>query len=252
MNVSSDIYSYIAKYVDDRTMLNMLSVNKKFNDPKFFKIIIDLKYPGLIKHKKIDIRNGETWRDFFLEMTYYIYKLKEDYGIPYIHDVDESPKELYEYYVEGQDNKYAYDRFMDIAAYDGDLDYVKLMVEKGATDFNSGLESAAKANNMDIVKYMLLKGATKLNQPLVSASSRNNLEMVKYLVEHGATDIDRALEVSAVNGNSNIVDYLISIGSKNYEGALGRIRINTQFDKSRNPDRDDYIIPLLEKLKNDK
>jgi hypothetical protein len=48
-------------FADDKTILNMLSVNKKFNDSIFFEKIMKKRYPLLIKYKK----KKETWK-FFL------------------------------------------------------------------------------------------------------------------------------------------------------------------------------------------
>ena len=41
MNIADpNIYEYIANFADDRTILSMLSVNKKFRDENLFKRII--------------------------------------------------------------------------------------------------------------------------------------------------------------------------------------------------------------------
>jgi len=40
---------------------------------------------------------------------------------------------------------------MTSAAYGGHMDIVKLMIEKGATDFNQAMRLAAEGGHMDIV-----------------------------------------------------------------------------------------------------
>lgn len=39
MELTKDTYLYLTNFADDRTILNILSVNKKFNDPIFFQQI---------------------------------------------------------------------------------------------------------------------------------------------------------------------------------------------------------------------
>ena len=79
MDISDkNIYENIINFADNRTILNMLSVNKKFNDPIFFEKVIDRKYPLLKQFKE----KNESWRQFFVKMAYYIAKLEEEYDIP--------------------------------------------------------------------------------------------------------------------------------------------------------------------------
>ena len=53
----TDVYEYLANFADDRTILNMLSVNKKFNDEKFFKRVIQRKYPLLLRNRMKALNN---------------------------------------------------------------------------------------------------------------------------------------------------------------------------------------------------
>ena len=77
MELTKDVYEYLTNFADDKTILNMLSVNKKFNDEEFFKRVMLRKYPFLLKFK------GEgSYKEFFIRMIYYIAKLKENYDIP--------------------------------------------------------------------------------------------------------------------------------------------------------------------------
>tara|TARA_R110001599_G_scaffold36870_1_gene115091 strand:- start:1476 stop:1823 length:348 start_codon:yes stop_codon:yes gene_type:complete len=92
MNVSKDMYEYLAQFADDRTILTMLSVNKTFNDQKFFERVIRRKYPFLIRFKKED----ESYKNFFIKMTYYIAKLEELFGEKYLKvKYTENPEYLY-------------------------------------------------------------------------------------------------------------------------------------------------------------
>ena len=71
MNIPKDIYEYLAGFADDRTIIDMLSVNKKFNDPIFFQRIFNRKYPLLMDLKP----NNQDWKTFYLTMVKYIAKL---------------------------------------------------------------------------------------------------------------------------------------------------------------------------------
>ena len=79
---TKDIYLKLTDYEDDKTIVSMLSVNKKFNDPEFFKAIFSKRYPQLVKYKTDD----KDWKQFYLEMIYYISKLNEDFRYDYIND----------------------------------------------------------------------------------------------------------------------------------------------------------------------
>ena len=57
MNISDpNIYEYITNFADDRTIISMLSVNKKFRDENLFKRIIQRRYPLLIEFKQPDYK----------------------------------------------------------------------------------------------------------------------------------------------------------------------------------------------------
>ena len=81
MDVSNkDIYSYIVNLADDRTVLNMLSVDRRFNDDSYFKKILEKRYPLLLKYKE----ENESYKHFYLAMVKYMAKLWEEFQIPYI------------------------------------------------------------------------------------------------------------------------------------------------------------------------
>ena len=97
MELPKDIYLKLAEFGDDATVIKMLSVNKKFNEPEFFKYIFTKRYPNLIKYKT----DLENWKQFYLRMIQYILKLKEDFSYDYINDAKfkifetDNPKEIY-------------------------------------------------------------------------------------------------------------------------------------------------------------
>lgn len=89
--MNKDIYMKIVGEMSDKDVLSMLSVNKKFNDPEFFRQIMFQRYPLLIKYRK----EGESWKMLYLRMVTYILKLKEEYNIDYIPAPSFNPKNFY-------------------------------------------------------------------------------------------------------------------------------------------------------------
>ena len=147
MNITDpNIYEYITNFADDRTILSMLSVNKKFRDENLFRRIIKRRYPLLIEFKQ----PNETWQHFFVNMTYYIHKLEEDYDIPYIPTKGYNPRVLF-----NRDDKY--NRAMYYAAEGGSLVLVEFFVNKGVKNWN--MRGAAQGGSLDLVKLFIQKGA---------------------------------------------------------------------------------------------
>ena len=171
MNIADpNIYEYIANFADDRTILSMLSVNKKFRDENLFRRIIERKYPLLIEFKK----PNETWQHFFVKMTYYIHKLEEDYGIPYIPTKGYDPKVLFNY-------PYSkYDQAMKYAAQGGSLDLVKIFIDKGADDWNEGMYGASEGGSLDLVKFFINKGAMNWDYGMYGAAQGGHKDLVEF------------------------------------------------------------------------
>ncbi len=128
MNLTKDMYEYLLNFANDREVLNMLSVNKKFRDEQFFKRIMKRRYPLIIRFKN----EKESWKDFFILTIYYLSKLKEIYSLPYIPTLDFDPKSVYEYIVKYKKDvkPYITDGYHIIAILDND-DYHMLPLQNG-------------------------------------------------------------------------------------------------------------------------
>jgi Ankyrin repeats (3 copies)/Ankyrin repeats (many copies) len=210
MKISKDVYMYLLNFVDDKTFLNMLSVNKYFHDEKFFQRVIERKYPLLIEFKK------ETWKELFLRMSYYIAKLGI-LSIPYISTKGYNPENFYK----GNKNpKYIFDWAMAYAAKGGNMEIVKLMIEKGSTNFNTVMINAALGGNMEIVKLMIEKGATNFNSGMNYAAYGGNMRIVKFMIEKEATDFNLAMSFAARGGHMEIVKLLIEKGATSFNTAM--------------------------------
>jgi ankyrin repeat protein len=206
----------LARKMDDKTLLNFCNADKYFNskicnDPFFWRRRLDEKYPLLIEFKK------ETWKKFYLRMTYYIAKLEEGCGIPYIPTKGYDPEDFYKKY---KDSKYIFDHAMDKAAYGGHMEIVKLMIEKGATDFDGTMFEAAEGGHMEIVKLMIEKGARDFNKAMSYAAIEGHMEIVKFMIEKGATDFNSGMNHAAGGGHMEIVKLMIEKGATNFDWGM--------------------------------
>jgi len=201
MNISKDMYEYLTNFADDRTILNMLSVNKKFNDEDFFKRVMIRKYPLLLKYKKSD----ETYKRFFIKNIYYIAKIKEKYDIPYFPGRYYNPVTFYNY-----PSYTIYETAMDWAALEGFTDIVELMIQKGANNYYTAVLEAAKGGHIDLVKFFINKGAKNYNNILLRAIEHGHLNIVKFAIQKGAKD-RTAIFWANRQDNVEIIDYINSL-----------------------------------------
>ena len=98
MEIPKDLYLYLINFADDKTILNMLSVNKKYNNDIFFKTIIERRYPYLINFKR-----DETWKSFYLRLIHYISKLEEKYNYIVDSEIIIDPETIYTLYEKHQE-----------------------------------------------------------------------------------------------------------------------------------------------------
>jgi Ankyrin repeats (3 copies) len=206
----------LARNMEDKTLLTFCKTDKYFNskicnDDNFWKRRLDEKYPLLVEFKK------ETWKQFYLKMSYYIAKLEEEFGIPYIPTKEYNPEKFYKNY---KDDEYIFDWAMDEAAEGGHMEIVKLMIEKGATTFIDAMSKAAKGGHMEIVKLMIEKGATNFSIAMYYASGEGNMEIVKLMIEKGATNFAGVMEFAAYSGYMEIVKLMIEKGATNFDTAM--------------------------------
>jgi len=59
----------------------------------------------------------------------------------------------------------------------------ELLIEKGATDFDNGLDGACQCNHIEIVNLLIEKGAFDLNRKLYYACLCGHIEIAKLLIE---------------------------------------------------------------------
>ena len=199
----ADVYEYITNFADDITILNMLSVNKRFNSEAYFGRIMNKKYPLLIRFKK----HGDTYRTLFQRMSYYINKIEEKWGIPYIPCQNYNPEEVIK-------NKPINVRhFLRLAIISQDVKIINLVLSKGAKITHASLVSASQMGNLNLFKYFLEKlPDADLESSFHSALHEGHLEIVKFILEDKKSSIvfdDYTLGRIIHNDNIEIVKYMM-------------------------------------------
>ena len=184
MEVSDkDIYEYIVNLAEDRDVINMLSVNKKFNDDLYFKKILERRYPFLIKFKL----ENETYKHLYLRMVKYMAKLWEEYKIPYIPAKSFDPK-----------------FFSNMSKYYGNI-------------YTESLSYAVEAENKKLIEYFLEKGGKFSSSMYYNVGKRGSLDILKFILTKFPPPyewLQTTLMIPEDSGNRPVVKYLLDAGIK--------------------------------------
>lgn len=258
----------------DKDLINTCKTNKYFynkvcND-LFFKRRLQLVYPDTLRF--FDLQKYKNYKQYYLQVVYYISKMKEDYDFNYsegnfkkqyniLVSSQSANKNIYLrtlLYTAGHNGevsliKYAmqkgapysknyFNNILTEASGDGYLNVVKFAIQNGAQIHKENiypLQVASAKGHLDIVKYLVENGSLihdKNDVPLLVASERGHLDIVKYLIEKGANihaDNDYAL-IGAIEGNHlNIVKYLFELGAK-YNGERVDLQKNIDYTEMLN------------------
>ena len=158
MNLTKDTYEYILNFADDRTILNMLSVNKKFRDEALFERIVKTRYPLRAKYIHYD-----TWTNYYIEIIYYLSKLEEEFDFPYIQSPDFRPQNLYEHFKK-QSPKTIIIVGLNLANKSGEIEKIKYFLDRAkkelGDDFHKfsvhqAIRDTAKQKHLETVKFLL-------------------------------------------------------------------------------------------------
>ena len=81
----------------------------------------------------------------------------------------------------------------------GHMDIIKLMIEKGADDWNSGLIGACEGGHIDIVKFMIEKGSSDWSAGLGYACWCGHIDIVRLMIEkddgyYGCWNCNKSIE----------------------------------------------------------
>ena len=213
-----DVDREVLKHVDDKELLKFCSLDRKtWNevcDDAFLRRRLTIKYPGIEEYKRED----ESWKKFFLNVNYYISKMKDEFKFEYTEGDFKK-----QYFILKEASNYAgFHKLLTGAAKQGELSLVKFALEKGASVHaycDGALRNASEKGHLEVVKYLIENGAdihTINDYPLRQASENGHLEVVKYLLKQGA-DIhaahDSALYFATLNNHYHVVKYLIEHGA---------------------------------------
>ena len=93
--MNRDLILYVANLTDDRTILNLLSVSKRFRIPENFKRIFQQRYPLIMRFKPENM----NWIKFYVEVIHFLGKLKERFNMDYVPTYDFNPIDVYHFVI---------------------------------------------------------------------------------------------------------------------------------------------------------
>ena len=115
----------LLKLKDDKEFLKSCNLNNYFRNEvcndNFFRTRLSITYPNTLKYKT----KKQTWKQYFLEVIYYLAKLEENYQYKY---EDGNFKIQLEIFKQSKDKN---DLLIESSVY-GELSLVKYLVEQGA------------------------------------------------------------------------------------------------------------------------
>jgi hypothetical protein len=110
------------------------------------------------------------------------------------------------------------------AAYSGNLDLVKYLVEKGGKPNTQDVSAAAFSGNIEIVKYLIEKGGKFAGSSVTSAATNGKLAMIKYLVDEKNVEInDSAIANATSGGHLDVIKYLLGDEVRDEQGNVYKL-----------------------------
>src|SRR3972149_3334310 len=92
-------------------------------------------------------------------------------------------------------------------------DFVNLMIEKGANDWDGGLWGACRGGHYDLANFMIQKGANDWNWGLQSACQGGHRDLVNLMISLGATNWNWGLIFACLGGHRDLVNLMIEKGA---------------------------------------
>ena len=202
MNIADkDVYEYMINFADDKTILNMLSVNRKFRDEEFFERIMTRRYPLLIEFRK----EGESWKHLFIRMVHILATLQETYQLPYIATKGCNPERLLK-------SKDIYKDAAACAAAGDHVEILKYLIEKKGVKISDATEikHAAKHGSFKVIKYLLEYHYHSLDKEYAigSAIFWSNIDSIKFLQKMGGILTVFDLDYAEGWSSQEVIDYI--------------------------------------------
>ncbi len=122
------------------------------------------------------------------------------------------------------------------ACKEGNIKYVLSLINRGATDFNTGLSNACLGGYKEIVEIMIRNGACIYNSGMCQACRGGHKEIIELMISKGANRWRWGLEGACLGGNVEIINMIIDKGKNDFsENGLdydtGLIYANIGFHK---------------------
>lgn len=180
-------------FADDRTLLNMLSVNKQFRDEKFLKKVI--LYLLNIEKKGL----SELWEKY-----------------PYIPTKGCSPESLL-YRKNRRNEKEIYNDALLCASAGNHLRIAKYLIEeKGANDLFNSFNWASMNGNTEIMEYLYQRSTEHpvgirhvyLGSAIIDAILKEQISSINFLRKKGYIVTERNIQFAEQEGKNNIANYL--------------------------------------------
>ena len=217
MNLTKDTYEYLLNFAEDRDIINMLSVNKKFQNEEFFERLMKRKYPDLIRYRE----KNESWKHLFVRMVYYIARLEEKFKIPYFNGLN-----ILELFSKQGHVNPIFSIVRD-AAKIGNLEIIKLFTFEGKSLlFYEALETAIENHRINIIEELLNQRPKAAHEAAASAIENGYLDILKFIIQKkNIKNLNALLDVAAENNRKEIANYLISQGANDFESASYYARV---------------------------
>lgn len=223
---NKDIDREILLKLSNEDLISACTINRYFFnivcDDNFFYRKLLFTYPNSLKYFQKNSYN--TYKEFYLKVTYYVFRLLEDFNYAY---TTGNPKKQYKFFKRCENSQ----SLLYKSAYQGEIELVKEAIERGIYIPAYGeyaLKLASINGHLEIVKYLveytipifsytgnLVERKINIHvndeEALLRASENGHLEVVKYLISLGAdihADNNAALRIATLKGHLDVVRYL--------------------------------------------
>lgn len=91
----------------------------------------------------------------------------------------------------------------------GQMNIIRILIDRGFTNWNKGLEAGSKNGQVDVVKLMLEKGADEIEDALTISILNGHLEIVKLLIVYPDIDVGDLISTTGLFNNQKILNFLV-------------------------------------------
>ncbi len=171
-----DLDREILNKVEDTELLKVCSIDKRMwnevCDDSFLRRRLEKNHPDVLQYK-------ETWKEFFLDVTHIIAKMKQEFGFTY---TTGNYKKQYKLL---KQNKGSLPYLMLNAAAEGELALVihafkKIKQRNRNAALEDSLQNAIEMEHLDVVKFLVDNGAV-VKSKYIEEFAEDNPKMKEYL-----------------------------------------------------------------------